>query len=51
MVRSRSFVTEMRSVEQDYRTVSGELTLEDWDKEPLTRTTLDGLARLTSALQ
>jgi cardiolipin synthase len=51
MVRSRSFVTEMRSVEQEYRTVSGELTLEDWDKEPLTRTTLDGLARLTSALQ
>ncbi len=51
MVRSRSFVAQMREVEQDYRKVSKELTLEEWEREPLPRTTLDGLARLTSALQ
>ncbi|MET0999875.1 MAG: cardiolipin synthase [Marmoricola sp.] len=51
MVRSKSFVTQMRAVELDYRTISTELTLEEWEQQPLTRTTLDGLARLTSALQ
>ena len=51
MVRSRSFVEEMRGVEQDYRSISRELTLEEWLRQPLTATTLDGLARLTSALQ
>ena len=51
MVRSRSFVEEMRGVEQDYRAISHELTLEEWLEQPLTATTLDGLARLTSALQ
>ena len=34
-----------------YRTISTELTLEEWEQQPLARTTLDGLARLTSALQ
>ena len=51
LVRSRSFVEEMRKVEQDYRAISHELTLEEWQQQPLTATTLDGLARLTSALQ
>ncbi|MET0839073.1 MAG: cardiolipin synthase [Marmoricola sp.] len=51
MVHSRSFVAEMREVEQDYRELSTELTLEKWEQEPVRRTTLDGLARLTSALQ
>ena len=51
LVRSRSFVEEMRGVEQDYRAISHELTLEEWQQQPLTATTLDGLARLTSALQ
>ena len=51
MVRSKSFVSQMRAVELDYRTISTELTLEEWSQQPLTRTTLDGLARLTSALQ
>jgi cardiolipin synthase len=41
----------MREVEQDYRELSTELTLEKWDREPVRRTTIDGLARLTSALQ
>ena len=51
MVHSQSFVAQMREVEQDYRELSTELTLEKWEREPVRRTTLDGLARLTSALQ
>jgi cardiolipin synthase len=51
MVRSRTFVAEMRGVEADYRDASTELTLARWQQEPLRKTTLDGLARLTSALQ
>jgi cardiolipin synthase len=51
MVRSRSFVDEMRGIESDYRALSTELTLDHWRREPLRSTTLDGLARLTSALQ
>ena len=51
MVHSPSFVAQMREVESDYRELSTELTLEQWEREPVRRTTLDGLARLTSALQ
>ncbi len=51
MVRSRTFVAGMRGVESDYRAASTELTLAKWEQEPLRKTTLDGLARLTSALQ
>lgn len=51
MVRSRSFVRQMRLVESDYRAISKPLTLEEWQQEPTRSTVLDGLARLTSALQ
>jgi cardiolipin synthase len=51
LVRSRSFVAQMRVVEKEYRAISKELTLEEWEQEPLRATVLDGLARLTSALQ
>ncbi|TFC99506.1 cardiolipin synthase [Cryobacterium sinapicolor] len=51
MVRGRTFVDRMREVEAGYREVSRELTLADWNKEPRSKTALDGLARLTSALQ
>ncbi|NUU07224.1 cardiolipin synthase [Leifsonia sp. C5G2] len=51
MVRGRSFVDEMRKVEDGYRRDSRELTLEEWMKQPLRSTVLDNLARLTSALQ
>ncbi|MGH1550777.1 cardiolipin synthase [Leifsonia poae] len=51
MVRGRSFVEEMRRVEDGYRNDSRELTLEEWMKQPLRSTVLDNLARLTSALQ
>ncbi|GAB3808209.1 cardiolipin synthase [Humibacter antri] len=51
MVRGKSFVSEMRSVEQGYRDASKQLTLDEWMKQPLLSTMLDNLARLTSALQ
>ena len=51
MVRGRSFVTEMRAIEDGYRKLSRELTLDDWLTQPLRSTILDNLARLTSALQ
>ncbi len=51
LVRGESFVRSMRAVEDHYRSVSKEMTLEEWKKQPLRSTVLDGLARLTSALQ
>jgi cardiolipin synthase len=51
LVHGKSFVADMRKVEQNYRDVSRELTLEEWEKEPLKSTFFDGLARLTSAVQ
>ncbi len=50
MVRGESFVAQMREVEQGYRDAGRELTLEEWRREPTKSTILDGLARLTSAL-
>ncbi|MFT4220967.1 MAG: cardiolipin synthase [Microbacterium sp.] len=50
-VRGGEFVAEMRGVEEMYRELSRELTLEEWEKQPLRSTVLDNLARLTSALQ
>jgi cardiolipin synthase len=51
MVRGKSFVAQMREVEASYRKDSRELTMEEWRKQPFLQTVLDGLARLTSALQ
>jgi len=51
MVRGRSFVQEIRAVEDGYRADSRELTLDEWMKQPLRSTVLDNLARLTSAVQ
>ena len=51
LVRGRSFVEEMREVEAGYRSVSRELSLDEWLQQPLRSTVLDNLARLTSALQ
>ena len=47
----RSFVEQMRVVEQGYRDAGRRLTLEEWLREPRSATFLDGVARLTSALQ
>jgi cardiolipin synthase A/B len=51
MVHSPTFVADMRAVERGYRDISRRLTPEEWRQEPRTATVLDGLARLTSALQ
>ncbi|WP_438352234.1 cardiolipin synthase [Microbacterium sp. CJ88] len=51
LVRGEEFVRQMRDVEQQYRDLSREMTLEEWEKQPLRSTILDNLARLTSALQ
>jgi cardiolipin synthase len=51
LVRGEEFVDEMREVEDRYRKLSTELTLEEWLRQPLRSTVLDNLARLTSALQ
>jgi len=51
MVRSRDFVDDLREVEQSYREVSRELTLEEWMKRSRTSATLDNVMRLTAALQ
>ncbi|WP_102194619.1 cardiolipin synthase [Microbacterium aurantiacum] len=51
LVRGAEFVTGMRKVEDRYRALSRELTLEEWMQQPLRSTVLDNLARLTSALQ
>ena len=51
MVRGRSFVAEMREVEDGYRSRSRELKRDEWQKQPFFSTILDNLARLTSALQ
>ncbi|MGZ0712361.1 cardiolipin synthase (plasmid) [Coraliomargarita sp. W4R53] len=50
MVKGESFVAGMREVEQGYRDISRELTLEEWRAEPAKSTFLDGLARLSSAV-
>lgn len=51
LVRGAEFVSELRTVEDEYRASSRELTLEEWRQQPLRSTVLDNLARLTSALQ
>jgi cardiolipin synthase len=51
LVRGASFVADMRAVEQHYRDAGRELTLEEWEKEPKSAQFLDGIARLTSAVQ
>ena len=51
LVRGRTFVAQMREVEQGYRDAGRQLTLEEWQREPRSATFLDGVARLTSALQ
>jgi cardiolipin synthase len=50
LVRGEPFVRAMREVEQKYRDAGRELTLAEWQKEPLSSTFFDGLARLTSAV-
>ena len=51
MVRGRSFVEQLRGVEESYRAVSKELLLEEWLDRPRGQKRLDNLMRLTAALQ
>ena len=51
LVRGEEFVQEVRAVEDQYRALSRELTLDEWLQQPLRSTVLDNLARLTSSLQ
>lgn len=51
VVHGRRFVEDLDEVSDYYRANSRELTLEEWLKQPLRSQLLDGLARLTSALQ
>ena len=51
LVCGAAFVAQMREIEAGYRAISHELTAAEWAKEPTRSTVLDGLARLTSALQ
>lgn len=51
LVRGEEYVQQLRAVEDQYRALSRELTLDEWKKQPLRSTVLDNLARLTSALQ
>ena len=50
LVLGESFVAGMREVEQGYRDAGRQLTLEEWRREPAKATFLDGIARLTSAV-
>ncbi len=51
MVHGRTFVDELRTLENQYRENSRELTLEEWQDRPLRSVVLDNLARLTSTGQ
>jgi cardiolipin synthase A/B len=51
MCVSRSRTTAMRQVEDHYRSLSHELTLEEWERRPLGKRYIDNVMRLTSALQ
>jgi cardiolipin synthase len=51
MCVSRSLTTAMRQVEDHYRDLSHELTLEEWRRRPLVKRYVDNVMRLTSALQ
>ena len=51
MCTGRSFVAQMRKVEDTYRSLSRELTLQEWNKRPLSQRWFDNVMRLTSAVQ
>jgi cardiolipin synthase len=51
MVRGRSFVNQLRQIQEGYRRASKRLTLEEWQGRSLPSAVLDNVARLTAALQ
>jgi cardiolipin synthase len=51
MVHGKSFVDEVRLIEDDYRRKSREITLEGWLSRPAGLQVLDNVARLTASVQ
>jgi cardiolipin synthase len=51
VVHGAAFVRDLDGVNDYYRENARELTLEEWQQQSLPSQLLDGLARLTSALQ
>jgi cardiolipin synthase len=51
MVRGQTFVNRLRAIEDEYRSLSRELTLEEWLKQPRRSRVLDNVARLTATVQ
>jgi cardiolipin synthase len=51
MSSGRRLTDQMRAVEDEYRAVSRELTLAEWSRQSFWHGVVDGLARLTSAVQ
>lgn len=51
VVHGSDFVRELDEVNDYYRENSREMTMEEWSRQPLRWQLMDGLARLTSALQ
>lgn len=51
MVRGRTFVNDLRQIQEGYRRASRRLTLEEWERRTLPSAVLDNIARLTAALQ
>ncbi|MBT2501026.1 phospholipase D-like domain-containing protein [Curtobacterium sp. ISL-83] len=51
LIRSRTFVAALGTVEQHYRDNARELTLDEWLRRPVASRTFDNLFRLTAALQ
>jgi cardiolipin synthase len=47
----REFADQVRALEDEYRSVSRELTLAEWSRQGFLHGVVDGLARLTSAVQ
>ncbi|WP_298460699.1 cardiolipin synthase [uncultured Cellulomonas sp.] len=51
MTCGRAFADQLRALEDSYRAVSRELTLAEWSRQSFAHRVVDGLARLTSAVQ
>lgn len=51
LMPSTSVVTQMRRVQDTYRALSRELTLDDWNQRPARTRYVDNVMRLTAALQ
>lgn len=51
LVSGRSFTDQLKAVEDEYRSVSTELTLDAWQRRGPVHGFVDGIARLTSAVQ